>query len=225
MDNHFVLYCNVSPVFGFSSAKYDLNLIKSYLLPVPVNERNLEPTLIQKAEQFISFNFCVFQSLHIRKPHETQQVLILSWRHTNFQTQEDFSPTNDLITLTKCRIQNLSRIMLSTVNLAVANLLKPSRRTMLTYWIVHWHTEQAVIKLKLSKPPPTGIEKFRIIITCYRYGGKNKWTHSRTFCVDITITMLYQLRWECKKWLLFATTKISICWSLVVLYQTWLPFV
>ena len=27
-------YCNVLPVFGFNSAKYDLNLIKSYLLPI-----------------------------------------------------------------------------------------------------------------------------------------------------------------------------------------------
>ena len=31
-------YCNVLPVVGFNSAKYDLNLIKSYLLPILVNE-------------------------------------------------------------------------------------------------------------------------------------------------------------------------------------------
>ena len=30
-------YCNVLPVFGFNNAKYDLNLIKSYLLPILVN--------------------------------------------------------------------------------------------------------------------------------------------------------------------------------------------
>ena len=29
--------CNVLPVFGFNSAKYDLNLIKSPLLPIRVN--------------------------------------------------------------------------------------------------------------------------------------------------------------------------------------------
>ena len=46
-------YCNVLPVFGFHSAKYDLNLIKFYLLPVPVNERDIEPTVIKKAYQFI----------------------------------------------------------------------------------------------------------------------------------------------------------------------------
>ena len=31
-------YCNVLPVFGFNSAKYNLNLIKSYLLPILVND-------------------------------------------------------------------------------------------------------------------------------------------------------------------------------------------
>ena len=36
-------YCNVLPGFCSNSAKYDLNLMKSYLLPVLVNERNIEP--------------------------------------------------------------------------------------------------------------------------------------------------------------------------------------
>ena len=45
------------PVFGFNSAKYDLNLMKSYLLPILVNERDIEPTVIKEAKQFISFKF------------------------------------------------------------------------------------------------------------------------------------------------------------------------
>ena len=39
LQEHFERYCNVLPVFGFNSAKYDINLIKSYLLPILVNER------------------------------------------------------------------------------------------------------------------------------------------------------------------------------------------
>ena len=46
-------YCNVLSVFGFNSAKYDLNLIKSYLLPILINERDVEPTVIKKTNQFI----------------------------------------------------------------------------------------------------------------------------------------------------------------------------
>ena len=56
-------YCNVSPVFGFNSAKYHLNLIKSYLLPILVNERDIEPTVIKKGKQFLSFKFGYFQLL------------------------------------------------------------------------------------------------------------------------------------------------------------------
>ena len=43
---HFERYCNVLLVFGINSAKYDINLIKSYLLPILVNEQDFEPTAI-----------------------------------------------------------------------------------------------------------------------------------------------------------------------------------
>ena len=52
-------------MFGFNSAKYDLNLIKSYLLPVLVNEREIEPIVIKKPNQFISFKFGDIQLLDI----------------------------------------------------------------------------------------------------------------------------------------------------------------
>ena len=65
LQEHLELYCNVLPIFGFNSAKYDLNLIKSYLLPILVNERNIEPTVIKKANQFISFKFGDIQLMDI----------------------------------------------------------------------------------------------------------------------------------------------------------------
>ena len=58
-------YCNVLLVSGFNSAKYDLNLIKSYLLPILINERDIEPTVIKKANQFIPFKFGVIFSCWI----------------------------------------------------------------------------------------------------------------------------------------------------------------
>ena len=58
-------YCNVLPVFGFNSAKYDINSIKSYLLLILINERNMEPSVIKKANQFVSFNFGDLQLLDI----------------------------------------------------------------------------------------------------------------------------------------------------------------
>ena len=57
LQEHFERQGNVLPVFGFNSAKYDINLIKSYLLPILVNERDIEPIVIKKANQFVSFKF------------------------------------------------------------------------------------------------------------------------------------------------------------------------
>ena len=62
---HFERYCNVLPVFGFNSAKYDNNLIKSFLLPILVNDRDIEPTVIKKVNQFVSFKFGDIQLLDI----------------------------------------------------------------------------------------------------------------------------------------------------------------
>ena len=62
---HFERYVNTFPVFGFNSAKYDLNLIKAYLIPLLVNEREIEPTVIKKANQYISFKFGNVQFLDI----------------------------------------------------------------------------------------------------------------------------------------------------------------
>ena len=57
LQEHLERYCNVLPVFGFNNAKYDINLMKSYMLPILVNERNMEPTVIKRTNQFMSFNF------------------------------------------------------------------------------------------------------------------------------------------------------------------------
>ena len=63
LQKHFERYCNVLPVFGFNSAKYDINLVMSYLLPILVNYRDIEPTVMKKANQFVCFKFGDIQLL------------------------------------------------------------------------------------------------------------------------------------------------------------------
>ena len=75
-------YCSVLLVFFFNSAKYDLKLIKTWLLPILVNDWDIEPTVVKKANQFILFNFGDIQLLDIMKFIGGQQDLIRSWRHT-----------------------------------------------------------------------------------------------------------------------------------------------
>ena len=93
LQEHFERYCNVLPVFGFNSAKYDCSLIKSYLLPILVRERNFELTVIKKDNQFVSFKFGEVKLLDILtflggatsldsflKAHKTQERRFLSRR-------------------------------------------------------------------------------------------------------------------------------------------------
>ena len=61
----FERFCNVLPVFRFNSTTYDIDLIKSYLVPILVNERDIEPTVIKKANQYVSFEFGDIQLLDI----------------------------------------------------------------------------------------------------------------------------------------------------------------
>ena len=65
LQEHLEQYCKLLPASGFNSAKYDINLIKSYLLPIFIIERSMEPTVIKKANQFVSFKFVDVQLLGI----------------------------------------------------------------------------------------------------------------------------------------------------------------
>ena len=154
-------YCNVLPLFGFNSAKYDLNLIKSYLLPIFVNERDIEPTVIKKANQFIWFKFGDIQLLDIinflggatsldsflkaYKTSETKRFFPYEWFDHPDKMQNTELPPYDAF-YTKLRSCNPLRADYTDY----VNLLKSG-----------FTTEQAVVKLKLSKPPPTGIENYQ----------------------------------------------------------------
>ena len=87
-------YCYVSPVFIFTSAKYDLNLIKSYLLPILVHERDIEPTVIKKTNQFISFKFGDIQLLDIMNFFDVATSLDSSLKAYRTSETKGFS-TND----------------------------------------------------------------------------------------------------------------------------------
>ena len=153
-------YCNVLPVFGFNSAKYDLNLIKSYLLPILAKERDIEPTVIKKVYQFISFKFGDIQLLDINflggatslhsflkayKTSETKGFFPYEKLDHPDKMQNTELPPNGAF-YSKLRSCN----PLETEYTADVNLMKSGLTT-----------EQAVVKLKLSKPPLTGIEFYQ----------------------------------------------------------------
>ena len=150
-------------MFGFNSAKYDLNLIKSYLLPTLVNKRDIEPTVIKKANQFISFNFGDIQLLDIMnflggarsldsflkayKTSETKKIFPYEWFDHPDKMQNTELPPYDAFYFKLRSCNPLEAEYTDHVNLLKNGLT----------------TEQAVVKLKLSKPPPTGIENYQYL--------------------------------------------------------------
>ena len=65
LQEHFARYCSTLQVFGFNSARFHINLIKSYLLPILVNERQIEPAVIKKSDRFVFFKLGDVQLLDI----------------------------------------------------------------------------------------------------------------------------------------------------------------
>ena len=157
LPEHLERYCNVLPVFGFNSAKYDLNLLRLYLLPILNNEGDTEPTVIKKANcqenEFILFKFGVFQLLDIINVLCGATRLDSIWEASKTSERKGYFPYEwfdyDKRQNTKLppyvafysKLRNCNT--LETEYIDYVNLLK----NVLT-------TEQAVVKLKLSKPPP-----------------------------------------------------------------------
>ena len=65
LKQHLESYINTLPVFGFNSGKYDLHLIKSYLIPYLIRDKEQEASVIKI--DFISFKFGDVQFFNIMK--------------------------------------------------------------------------------------------------------------------------------------------------------------
>ena len=150
-------------MFGFNNAKYILNIIKSYLLTNVFNERNTEPTVIKKTNQFITFKFGDIQLLDIKnflrgstsldsflkkyKTSETKRFFPYDWFDHRDKMQNKELPPYDAFS-SKLRSSN----PLEAEYMDYVKLLKSGLTT-----------QQAVVKLKLTKPPLTGIEKYEYL--------------------------------------------------------------
>ena len=160
LQEHFERYCNVLPVFGFNSAKYDINLIKSYLLPILVNERDIEPTVIQKANQFVSYKFGDIQLLDIMnllggatsfdsflkayKTKETKGFFPYEWFDCpEKMNNKELPPYESFFSILR-KSNPLEKDYNDFQNLVNSGLT----------------TEQAVSKLRMDRKPPTGAENY-----------------------------------------------------------------
>ena len=124
-------YANVLYVFVSNGAKYDLCLIKSYLLPILVKQRDIEPNVIKKANQFISLKL---GDVQLFNKTELSRCSNKSW--FILKGLQNFgkisSPAKDLITMTKFKEKNFPHMTPLTVNFLVATQLGPNTQTMFT---------------------------------------------------------------------------------------------
>ena len=164
LQEHLERYCNVLPVFGFNSAKYHVNLIKSYLLPILINERNMEPLVIKKTNQFVSFKFGDVQLLDLMnflggatnldlflkayKTAETKGFFPYEWFDCPQKMKNSELPPYDAF-FSKLRNVNPLEEDYSDYQNLLGNGLK---------------TEKALSKLKLAKPPPSGEENYQYLL-------------------------------------------------------------
>ena len=133
------------------------------MLPILINERDIEPTVIKKANQFISFKFGDIQLLDIMnflggetsldsflkayKTSETKGFLPYEWFDHPHKMQNTELPAYDTF---YSKLRSCNPLEAEYTN--YVNLLKSGLTT-----------EQAVVKLRLSKPPPTGIENYQYL--------------------------------------------------------------
>ena len=156
-------YCNVLPVFGFNSAKYDLNLIKSYLLSFLVNKRDIEPTVIKKANQIISFKFGDIQLLDIMNFLGGAKSLEFFLKAYKTSERKGFFPYEWFDHADKTQNTELSPYDAFYSKLRNCNPLEAEYTDYVNLLKSGLTTEQVVVKLKLSKPTPTGIENYQYL--------------------------------------------------------------
>ena len=169
LQEHLERYCNVLPVFGFNSAKCEINLINSYLLPILINERNLEPTVIKEANQFVSFIFGDVQLLDIMnflggatslgsflkacKTSETEGFFPYEWFDCPQKMNNSDLPPYDAF-FSKLRNVNPLGKDYSDYQKLLSCGLKP---------------EEALSKMKFSKPPPSGEENYQYLLDTWNH--------------------------------------------------------
>ena len=187
---HSERYCKVLPIFGFNSAKYDLNLIKSYLLPILVNERGIEPTFMKtKANQFISFKFGDIHLLDIMNFLGGATSLDSFLKANKTSETKGFFPYEWFDHLEKLQKPELPPYDAFYSKLRSCNALETKYMDHFSLLKSDWPQNKPLSNWNCQSTP---LLILRIIFTCNRYGSKNKWAHSRTFCGGMTMKMLCQ---------------------------------
>ena len=176
LQEHFERYCNVLPVFGFNSAKYDINLIKSCLLPILVNERDIEPTVIKKANQFVSFKFGDIQLLDIMNFLGGATSLDSFLKAYETKVTKGFFPYEWFDCPEKMNNKELPPFDSFFSILRNSNPLEKDYNDFQNLVNSGLTTEQAVVKLRMDGIPPTGAENYSYLQSVWENNNMEKFS-------------------------------------------------
>ena len=113
---HLERYTNTLPVFGFNSGRYGINLKKPYLIPYLINEKEIEPSVIKKANDFVSFKFGDVQLLDIMKFLGGAATLDSFLKAYKASELKGYFPLSGLIHRKSLMNNNYPRMMTSAAN-------------------------------------------------------------------------------------------------------------
>ena len=169
LQEHLERYCNVLPVFGSNTAKYDINLIKSFLLPILINERNMEPTMIKKANQFVCFKFGDVQLLDIMNFLAGARSLDSFLKAYETAETKGFFPYEWFDCPQKMNNSELPPYDAFFSGLRNMNPLEKDYSDYQELLSSGLKTEEALSKMRLSKPPPSGEENCHNLLDIWNH--------------------------------------------------------
>ena len=178
------------------------------MLPIPVNERDIEPTVIKKPNQFISFKFGDIQLLDVMNFLGGATSLDSFLKAYKFSETKGFFPYGSFDHPDKMQSTEFPPYDAFYSKLRISNPLEAEYMDYVNLLKSGLNTEQAVVKLKLSKPPPTGIENYQYLQEIWQqeqvisFKDFLRWYSNK----DVVPTLEAM-----QKRLLFIMTKILIC--------------
>ena len=155
-QDHLERYCNVLPVCGFNSEKYDKKSIKSYLLPLFVNERWTESKVIKKANLFVSFKFGEVQLVDVINFLAGAMSFDSSFKDYKTSKTKNYFPSDQFDDPEK--LNNTQPPSYETLfnKLLNKSALEKDSSDLESLIYSCMPSEEALSKLKLKQPPATG---------------------------------------------------------------------
>ena len=200
LQQHFEHYINTLPVFGFNSGKYDLNLIKSYLLPYLIHERDIQPRVIKKANEFVSFKFGDVQFFDILnflggatsldsflkafKTSETKGLFPYEWFDSPNKIDATFLPPYECL-FSKLKDHNhLEKEFTDFTKLLNSGLSQP----------------EALKKFRLKEVPPSGVDNYNYLKVIWEEEQMSTFRDFVKWCINkdvVTTLEALQKMMEC----------------------------